>query len=452
MTDLPLFIPFQLDRHVLIASIVFSVLSAFLCGLTPALQSARTDLVNGLKTSDVELPGRKRLWGRNALVVAQVATSLMLLTADLVMARAFHRSTFGGVGFPIDHLLITKFDPRLVQYDAVETRQFYKSLSERTREIPGVRGAALAQALPLGYGDFDSISFVPDGVTMPRDRDSFSSLMDAVDEHYFATMNIPMVAGRAFQTVDTANSPRVAIVNAEFAKHYWPRANAVGKRIRLNDRTGPLIEIVGIAQTGRYQDAGERPLDFVYLPLTQDPVPRLALAVRTVGDPIKMVRPITDVVQTLNRNLPMLQTRSYEEFYLNNAVNGPAIATTLISAIGVLAILLASVGLYGVVAYNVSRRTREIGIRIAIGASPAEVLRVLMRNGLLLIVMGTGVGIAMGFGVERLIDAMLFNAGTIDIGAYVLVVPLLLLATISAIYIPARKASSISPTQALRYD
>src|SRR5277367_5618383 len=167
-TELPVAIPFRMDARVLLASLALAALSAILCGLAPALQSSRADLVNGLKSGDVDLPGRKQLWGRNLLVVAQVATSLMLLTASFLMARSFQRSLLDDAGFAKDHLLMTSFDPRLVQYNATQSQQFYKLLAERVRQVPGVQSAALTQNIPLGIDDFDALAFVPDHFQMPR--------------------------------------------------------------------------------------------------------------------------------------------------------------------------------------------------------------------------------------------------------------------------------------------
>src|SRR5256885_11108714 len=249
MTDLPFAVPFRMDTRVLLASLALSMVSALACGLAPALQSTRVDLVNGLKSADVDAPGRKRLWGRNVLVVAQVSTSLMLLTASFLMVRGFQHTLLEGTGFAKDHLLMTSFDPRLMQYNAAQTQQFYKLLAERVRTAPGVANEALTQNIPLGTDDFDGIAFVPEGFQMPRDRENFSSTMDTVDEGYFETMAIPILRGRGFLASDTGDAPRVAVVNEQFAKHYWPGAEAVGKHIRLDSRAGAPVEIVGVAET-----------------------------------------------------------------------------------------------------------------------------------------------------------------------------------------------------------
>jgi predicted permease len=451
MTDLPVSLPFRMDTRVLLASLALTALSALLCGLAPALGSTRTDLVIGLKAADVDVPGRKRLWGRNVLVVAQVSTSLMLLTASFLMVRGFQHTLLGGTGFAKDHLLMTSFDPRLVQYNAAQTQQFYKLLSERMRVLPGVQSEALTQNVPLGQDDFDGVAFVPDGFQMPRDRENFTSTMDTVDEGYFETMGIPILRGRGFLASDTTDAPRIAVVNEQFAKHYWPREDAVGKHIRLDGSAGTPVEIVGVARTIKYE-LSEKPMDFVYMPLAQHPVARMVLMLRSSGDPLQLVQSVKDVVRTLDANLPMLRTRAYEDFYLNQAVRGPRIAIDLVGSMGVVGLLLAIAGLYGLVAYNVSRRTREIGIRMALGAANSDVLCLVMGKGLVLVGTGTAIGLAMGFAVERLMNSMLFDAGGVDIVAYVVVVPSLFLATMLAAYLPARRATRIAPTQALRYE
>jgi macrolide transport system ATP-binding/permease protein len=451
MTELPMAVPFQMDTRVLLASLVLATLSALLCGLAPALRSTRVDLMNALKSADVDVPGRKRMWGRNVLVVAQVSTSLMLLTASFLMARSFQRVLLSDTGFAKDHLLMVSFDPRLMQYNATQTRQFYKLLAERVREAPGVQSEALTQNVPLGQDDFDGVAFVPDGFQMPPDRENFNSTMDTVDEGYFETMGISLLRGRGFLASDTVDTPRVAIVNERFAKHYWPAGDALGKHIRLDSRTGTPVEIVGVAQTIKYQST-INPADFMYLPLAQHPIARMVLMLRSIGDPLQLVQSVKDVVRTLDPNLPMLQTRAYEDFYLNQAVRGPRIAIELVGAMGAVGLLLAIAGLYGLVAYNVSRRTREIGIRMALGAASSDVLRLVMGKGLVLVGMGTVIGLAMGFALEQLMNSMLFDAGGVDIVAYVIVVPLLFLVTLLAAYVPARRASRIAPTQALRYE
>jgi putative ABC transport system permease protein len=288
---------------------------------------------------------------------------------------------------------------------------------------------------------------------MPRDRDTFSSTMDTVEEGYFQTMGIPIVRGRGFLTSDTAEAPRVAVVNERFAKHFWPGADPLGRHIRLDSRAGTPVEIIGVARTVKYQSTfDESTMDFIYMPLAQHPIPRMVLMLRSTGDPLQLVQPLKDMVRKLDPNLPMLETRSYQDLYLNQAVRGPRIAIDLVGSMGVAGLLLAIAGLYGLVAYNVSRRTREIGLRMALGAASSDVLRLVMGKGLRLVGIGMALGLAIGFAVERLFNSVLFDAGGVDFVAYLVVVPSMLVVTMLAAYLPARRASRIAPTEALRYE
>jgi putative ABC transport system permease protein len=287
---------------------------------------------------------------------------------------------------------------------------------------------------------------------MPRDRENFNSAMDTIDEGYFETMGIPILRGRGFLPSDTADSPRVAVVNEQFEKHYWPTGDAIGKHIRLESRTGMPVEIVGVAQTTKYQNSFDKPMDLAYMPMAQHPVPRMVLMLRSGGDPLQLVQSVKDVLRALDLNMPMLHTMAYEDYYLNKAVKGPGIAVNLVGTMGAVGLVLAIAGLYGLVAYNVSRRTREIGIRIALGAASSDVLRLVLSKGLVLVGIGAAIGVVLGFAVEQLMNSMLFNAGGVDVFAYVVVVPSLFAVTTLAAYLPARKASRIAPTQALRYE
>ncbi|MEO5760756.1 MAG: ABC transporter permease [Vicinamibacteria bacterium] len=451
-SELPVTVPFRMDTRMLMVSLVLAIVSAVFCGLAPALQATRANLSSALKSADVDLPGVKTLWGRNALVIAQVSMSLMLLTAAFLMARSFHDSVDGGTTFAKTPLLMARFDPRLVQYDATQTQQFYKQLTDRAREIPGVESAGLTQSPPMGLDNFGSLEFAPDGLQMPKDRESFSATMDIVNEGFFETMGITLQRGRGFLASDTADAPRVAVVNEQFARHYWPNEDAVGKRIRLDRSNGVPVEIVGVAQTLKYRNTTESPLDFIYLPLAQRPTARMVLLLRTTTDPLQWVSPLRGVVHSLDASLPISETRTYADLYRYHAVEGPGVAIRLVGTLGLVGLLLASAGLYGLMAYNVSRRTREIGIRMAIGASRRDVLKLMMAKGVVLVGIGTGLGLVMGAGIEQLMNTMLFNAGRVDIGAYLIVVPSMFLVTMLATYVPALRASRIAPTEALRYE
>lgn len=448
--ELPLTVPFRMDGRVLTACIVLSILSALVCGLAPAFQSTGANLAAGLKSADVDVPGRRRLWGRSALVVAQVAMSLMLLSASFLMARSFQRSLSSGLGFSTERMLLARFDPRLVQYDAGRTARFYEQLLEGARGIPGVRSAALSQTPPLDLNAFEALQFVPEGFDLPPERKSFTAPMDAVDPGYFETLGIPIVRGRGFLPSDDADSPRVAIVNQEFVKRWFPEREAVGERIRIGGAEGEALEIVGVAQTVMYRESNARREEFVYLPYAQHPKARMVLLLRTHGEATGWVDPLRELVRSLDSNLPIVETRTYDDLYRYHAVEGPGVAIKLVGAMGSVGLMLAVAGLYGLVAYNVSRRTREIGIRMAIGAAPTGVLRLFMGKGLVLVGVGTLFGLAMGVAVEKLMNAMIFETGGVDLVAYLVVVPAMLAVTMLAAYVPARRAARIAPTLALR--
>jgi putative ABC transport system permease protein len=265
-------------------------------------------------------------------------------------------------------------------------------------------------------------------------------------------MAIPILRGRGLLESDTADAPRVAVVNEQLARHYWPSGDAVGKRIRLDSRTGTSVEIVGVARTIKYRAPTEKPTDFLYMPLTQNPRARMVLLLHTSGDPLRLAAPLRDIVRTLDPNMPLVELRTYEDLYRYHTVDGPGVAIGMISTMGAVGVLLAMAGLYGLVSYNVARRTRELGIRMAIGAGRMAVLRLVIGQGLTLVVTGAAIGLVMGFAVERLLNSMVFDTGRVDVVVYLVVVPSMVAVTMLAAYVPALRASRIAPTLALRYD
>jgi putative ABC transport system permease protein len=272
-----------------------------------------------------------------------------------------------------------------------------------------------------------------------------------VDDGFFETMGVPILRGRAFRPSDDAHAPRVAVVNEFFASHYWPGQDALGKRFLLDRSDGAPVEIVGIAKAVKYRDSPVgKSVDFVYLPVAQHPAARRVLLVNAARDPLQMLGPVREAVRALDPNMPLLETRTYGDLYRYSVVEGPGVAVKLVGTLGAVGLILAIAGLYGLVAFNVARRTREIGIRIAIGAKPVDVLRLVMSKSLRLVGIGAALGLAMGVAVERLMNAMLFNAGGVDLVVYLVVVPAMVLVTMLAAYAPARKATHIAPTLALR--
>jgi putative ABC transport system permease protein len=453
-TDLPITFSIQLNPRVLLFSLAAALLSVLLFGLIPALQTTRVDLASAMKTGDAAASGRKRVWGRSFLVACQVAVSLVLLTISAFMYRGFHRAMASNQGFRKDHLLMMSFDPGLVHYSEAQTRQFFKQLVERSRSVAGVKSVALASSVPMSV-EADTAVIVPEGYQFPPGKDNAGILASRVDENYFETMGVSLVRGRGFREADSADTPRIAVVNEQFAQHYWPGQDAIGKRLRVEDThhpNGPWVEIVGVAKTGKYLWIAEPPTEYLYLPYRQSQRSRMVLVAESAGDSASIAGPLREVVRSLDVNQPIFNVRTMEEFYDMRVVSTGNTIMEIVGGMGLMGLILAMVGLYGLGAYAVSRRTREIGIRMAIGANKLMVLRMLLRQGLAPAVYGLGAGLVASVFVERLLQAIFPAKTQTDIVAYLLVVPALLAVTMLAAYIPARRASRVDPIRALRYE
>ncbi len=449
-TDLPLVIAPRLDARVLGFSVLAATLSAVLCGLVPAWQSLKTQVVSSLKSAEPESRSRKRTAGRSALVVAQVALSMTLLVAAGVLLDGFRKALLLDPGFRTTHLIRLSTDTSLAGYSPEQTRLFYRRLIERAQAVPGVVSATLTSGVPLeGWGWAESV--IPDGYRFPEGQRSTVIFSAAVDEHYFTTMQIGLPRGRAFTVRDSADATPVAIVNEEFAKRYWPGQDPIGKRFRIDATGSPWLEIVGVTRTGKYMFIGEGPRPFFYLPVDQAKRPNLTMLVETASpDAAPMVAPVRDVIRGLDANLPVYDAVPFSAFYAQRAMSLPLTITQMVGAMGLLGLTLAIIGLYGLVAYSVARRTREIGIRMAVGAGSRDVLTMVLRQGLTLSLAGIAVGSVASAGVARLLSAGMAGLGRPSVYTYV-VVPLILVGlTLVASYIPARRASLVDPLLALR--
>jgi len=450
-SDLPIVLSVQLDQRVMLVSLVLSLLSTLAFGLAPAVQLTRTDLAGALRTAGADTPARKRLWGRNLLVVGQVAVSLLLLTVATLVFRGFRNDMAAGPGFRTDHRLLMSFDPRLVRYTDRQTQQFFRQLVERARAVAGVKSATLTFVTPMDGATLDGATILPEGYHFPPGTENANLFSNTVDENYFATLGVPIVRGRGFRASDTATTPRVAVVNEELAKHYWPGQDPLGKRFRLDNQKGPWVEIVGVAKQGKYFWLGEPPTEFLYFPMAQNPRFRMTLVAESFGDPAALASPLRETVRSLDANQPVYDVRVMEEYFQNRAMSGPNLLIQTVAAMGLMGLVLAMVGLYGLVAYSASRRTREIGIRMAIGAQRSAVLRMVMRQGLVLGLSGVGVGLVASYGAARVLTHVMEGTET-GIFVFLLVAPALLVLTMFAAYIPARRASLVDPVKALHYE
>ena len=448
-TALPLWLVAHLDLRVLAFCAGASVLSGVVFGIAPALHTLRTDLSGTLKAGDAALSGkRRRFQVRNILVVAQVAVSMLLLLIAGLLVKDFANATSFTAGFRTDHVLLLTLDPSLVGYQESKGRAFYRQLEERVGGLPGVRSVALGEHIPLGVTS-SSKNVVIEGFEMAKGQQSLSMLVDSVDEHYFNVMHIPIVAGRQFQPSDTQSSVPVAIVNEAMAQTYWPKRSPIGGRIQMGKQT---LQVVGIAKNIKYRDLSEHGLPFIYLPFSQQYESLMTLHVETAVDPATLAGPVLAEIRKLDAATPVQDVQTMQHFFREGALFGNRLITQVVTAIGLFGLLLAITGLYGVIAYSVSRRTREIGIRMAIGADPGSIARLVLRQGMLLTGIGAAIGLALSLLASQLLGSLLVGVSARDPQVYV-AVPLLLAAiSLLACYVPARRAARIDPLLALRQD
>ena len=451
-TDVPLSFHVSVDERMLLFTLGASVISTFLFGLTPALQTTRLDLVSSLKAADADSAGRPKLWGRNSIVAGQVALSLILLIVSAVMLQGFREELLHGPGFRTDHLWLTSFDTTPLHYSEDQTRRFYKELLDKTRLAPGVRSAALMSDIPM-IGGAQGANIVPEGYTLPRGQEAIAMPAYYVSQGYFSTIGMPILRGRGFVDTDRPDTPLVAVVNEHLAHHFWPKEDALGKRFHLKSVSGPAVQIVGIAKMAKYFWIAEPPQDMLYLPYTQEKQPAMTIVAETVAPDAAALAPVLrEVVRNIDPDMPVTNTRTMQDIYTQRAVKTPDIIAESVAGLGTMGLLLAIVGLYGLISYSVSRRSREIGIRMAIGADRPKVIRMILGQGLTLGLIGVGIGLVGGFFACRAVMTAAWVA-TFDHLNYALfpavAIPLLVI-TVLATYGPARRASLVDPMRALR--
>jgi predicted permease len=454
VSDIGVRLTFELDRRVIVVGIVLAALSTLLSSLVPAWRATHTsDLAQALRHGRASLKRQSRLWGRNGLVAGQVALSLMLLTVTVFLFRAFE-AELGRPGFRTEQMLLASFEPSLARYDASRAESFYTRLKDRARALPGITSVGMSSVMPLNQDYRDPVFIVPDGFQLPSGTENVIVLSARIDEGYLDAMAIPLVTGRGIQASDTASTPRVALVNQAMADRYWPGQSAIGKRVRLVSRVGqPWAEVVGVTSNSKYNWIGEAPTPWMYLAQRQDIGVRTTLVLALSGGASASVAPaLRSIVQEIDPNMPITSVRTMEDFYFGNATGVVRTLIAVTGGMGLLGLLLALVGLYGLVAYAVARRTREIGIRMAVGAQASSVQRMVLRHGLVLSASGVALAVIGSLAAGNALRAIFPTAGAIDTATYLLVVPLLVAVTLFAAYIPARRAARIDPLMALRQE
>ena len=450
-TDLPLHLfDLRVDWRVFAFSFLVALITGIVAGLMPALQAHRTDLADTLKVggrSGGGSTGHHRF--RNALVVAQVAVSLLLLACAGFFIRSFQNSANVDMGFRVDHTLMMSVDLGLQGYSEERGQQFYKQISDRVKSLPGVRDASFAAYIPMGYEN-DIVNVYPDGQPVDNKSSAETSFNNQVQPDYFRAVGVHVIKGREFTEADSATAPKVAIVNETFANKIWPGQDPTGKIFRT-EKDGPAIQVVGLTRTGKYTFLYETPQLFVYFPVAQRYVAAATLMVYSQDDPLRLVGPVRDQIQQLDGSLPVFDVNTMEAHVEYGKPLLPArLGAMLVGAFGMLGLVLATVGVYGVVSYSVSQRTHEIGIRSALGAQRRNVLGMVLKQGMTMALIGTAIGIVLAFLLFRGLHSVLYGVASTDLVTLAAVSSLLLAIAFVASYIPALRATQVDPVVALR--
>jgi predicted permease len=436
-----------LDTTVLLFTGVIAIATGVLFGLVPALQFSRPDLATELKDrSSITGAADRRFTPRNALVVVQVALSLVALIGAGLFLRSLAAAQTIDPGFESSKLAVLSFNLTAQGLPMESATERQREILERVRTLGGVERASYASFAALGGGGFLRSVFL-EGQDVTDARAGRLVQINNISDGYFEVMGIPILRGRDFTDRDTSQTPQVVIINETMAKRFWPDEDAIGKRFRFFGQQ-PLTEVVGIARDSRYNFIGEAPQPFIYQPLRQAPQPAVTLHIRSVN-PEAALGTVRGAVQQMEPNMPLVGVFTMRNLF-EQALWAPRMGALLLAIFGSLALLLASIGVYGVMAYSVSQRTRELGIRLALGATAGEVRGMVFRQGIALTVVGVLVGIAAAIGLSQLVASLLFDISPLDLVTFTVIPMVLMAVACLAIYIPARRASQVDPVVALR--
>jgi predicted permease len=434
------------DAAVFAFTLALTVITTLLFGLAPTLHASKQDLVTAMKDNTATVGrGSRKVSLRHALVIAQVALSMVALISAGLFVRSLREAYKADLGFDPHGVLLASFDPFLSGYDESRGREFYRRLVERVRTVPGIESATLARRLPLTDGGIAFAAVTIDGNAPAKDEDMRLNY-ETVGPQYFQTMRIPFVHGRDFEERDREGAPGVVIINETMARRYWPRDDALGRRLKL---TKDWLVIVGVAKDVKNRSLNEAPQPFLYLPLLQDYRSNMILVARTAVEPEKMFQPVRAEVAALDPEIPMFDAKTLEE-HVGISLFLQRMAATLLSIFGLLALSLAAIGLYGVMAYSVSQRTRELGIRISVGAKRRDIFKLILGQGLALSIVGLVGGLVAALAVTRLTANLLYGISATDPVTFIVIAVLLLCVTLMACFFPARRATRVDPMIALR--
>jgi predicted permease len=447
-TNLPVDLAVRTDRTVLLATLAISILTGLVFGLLPALRTSNIRPAAVLKeetTTSVGGPRRARL--ASALVVAQISLSLLLLISAGLLIRSFVSAQQFNPGFNSEHVLLTSYDLFPAGYQAKAGVQFDRQLLGRLSAVPGVEAVTLASRAPFGAGG-GSTSIKPEGYTW-QPHESMEIPEVIVGPDYLRTMQISLVTGRDFAAQDTETSQPVAIVNQSFLDRFWPKQEALGKRI-VTDISDKTFVVVGVTRNTSFGNLNADPGPLLYLPLYQLYRPDMTIHARLSGDPLAAAAMVGNSIHELNADLPVYNVTTLKSA-IQLATVGTRIAGTFVGAFGLIALLLAAVGIYGVISYTTRQRTQELAIRLALGAEPRQVFRLVLIEGLRLSLIGVAIGLLLSKVLTRFLKNLLFGVTSTDALTFSAVAVLLCLVALLACFIPARRATQVDPMAALRY-
>ncbi len=436
----------RLDGTVLLFALLISVATAFVFGMIPALSVSRAGVSGALKEARTAGRSARKVTVANSLLVGQVALSFLLLVTAALFLRSIRQAYDIDPGFKADHLVVFITNPGQAGYDEPQTMAFYQDVAERVARLPGVESTTWASNMPLFARPVGGLQV--EGKPRESPTDSSITIVNTISAGYFQTSGVVIEKGREFTKLDRPTSRPVAIVNEKLAQDYWPGDDALGKRVRVPGEQ-EMREIIGVARTANYSAWGEPPQRCVYVPLEQNRLPAMTLYVRTKGDPAQMVSAVERQINAAGPQVLVSGIRTGQQV-IDGSLFQARIGVALLSVFGLLALGLASIGLYGILAYTVNQRQREIGLRMALGASHPNVLRMIVKQGMSLVAIGMVIGFAAALMVGRLLSRMLYGVGAADpvsvAGAALVLGGVALLAC----YLPARWAARVDPLIALR--